>query len=922
MTKKIILFSVSSIIVISLILLGYYYFAKDKQTVNSQALNAIPLDAVLIFQSNNALNFFDALASENQIWHELQTIETVKNLNNNILYLDSVGKKYDNINSFLGKSPLVISTHIVGKATFDFLFLISINDAEYAEVSKTIKEIVGSNGIFTERTYNKEKIIDVKITKGNGFSYSHSNGVFMFSYTSILVEDGLRQINLEDNFLTDRNFVKVSNTAGKNVDANIYINFKTFPKFASIFLSQNYKSYINSFTNFANWSELDLTMKNDVFLLNGFTYSNDSTNNFLNIFNSETPQSSNFESILPSNTSLFCAIGFDNFAAYNKNFKKYLEKEGKLSSQKEQLNKLNDKFHINLEKVFSEFIENQAVLAYTDINSLDPDQNIFALIQTKSKKLAEERMVEAIKDHASQSNREFASYINVCEIDQETKFPIYESPTQYISANLFGSMFSKVNGKYFTFIENYIVFSNSVAAISNFIHANILQKTMQNDLAYAKFTEYLSSKSNFYFYMSTSRSLPLISHYIDKDLAKNIEKYTNTFQKFQAIAYQFSASKNMIYNNFVIKFNPVYKDPPRTAWECHLDTNILFKPKLLINHETNEKEIFIQDINNTIYLINETGGKLWQKKLDEKIISEIYQIDYFKNGKLQILFNTKNRIYLIDRNGNHVERYPVNLSSPATNGIAVFDYDDSRDYRFVIATADKKVTLYSTEGNVVTGWGFNKTESFVKNEVQHFRVEDKDYIVFSDSLNTYLLDRKGNTRIKPKSTFPRSKNNLFTIENATKLNEARLVVTDTSGNIIKIKMDGTVEKFKIETYSSKHYFDFQDVDADGKSDYIFIDDKKLEVFNSKKESLFTYEFDEQITLKPAYYNFGTKDRKIGVSSEIESKIFLFNQDGSLYEGFPLRGKTLFSIGSLNNSKSKFNLIVGSDNNFLYNYEVN
>jgi hypothetical protein len=53
----------------------------------------------------------------------------------------------------------------------------------------------------------------------------------------------------------------------------------------------------------------------------------------------------------------------------------------------------------------------------------------------------------------------------------------------------------------------------------------------------------------------------------------------------------------------------------------------------------------------------------------------------------------------------------------------------------------------------------------------------------------------------------------------------------------------------------------------------------------------------------------------------ENRIYLFNSDGKLYEGFPLQGNTPFSIGNFGDSLSRFNLVVGSRDNFLYNYRV-
>ena len=87
------------------------------------------------------------------------------------------------------------------------------------------------------------------------------------------------------------------------------------------------------------------------------------------------------------------------------------------------------------------------------------------------------------------------------------------------------------------------------------------------------------------------------------------------------------------------------------------------------------------------------------------INSEIFQVDYFRNGKLQLLFSTRNELYLIDRNGNFVEKYPVKLRSPATCGLSVFDYDNNRDYRLFIACEDKHIYAYTKEGNLACRMG-------------------------------------------------------------------------------------------------------------------------------------------------------------------------------------------------------------------------
>jgi len=376
----------------------------------------------------------------------------------------------------------------------------------------------------------------------------------------------------------------------------------------------------------------------------------------------------------------------------------------------------------------------------------------------------------------------------------------------------------------------------------------------------------------------------------------------------------------MTYNNIYLQYIPEIKEEATTVWESHLDTTSTFKPILVTNHYTKENEIFVQDLNNKIYRINKVGRILWKLQLNEKINSEIYQVDFYKNGKLQLLFSTENKIHLIDRKGNYVERYPVKLRSPSTTGLAMFDYEKNRDYRVFIPCKNKNVYLYNIEGSLINGWNFKQTDTRVTNPIQYFRVKTNDYIIFSDLHRTYILNRRGEERINIKDQFSRSKNNSFFLDKTN--NKSSFVTTDTSGLIKYINLDGTVKSKQVGSYTANHFFDYQDINADGFNDFILLDNKKLEILKFDGSVIYNYKFDEKIDYRPIYYYFSYDDKKLGLVSKTSNELFLFNSDGSIYKGFPLKGNTQFTIGYLENTRNQFNLIVGSKYNFLYNYSVN
>jgi len=112
-----------------------------------------------------------------------------------------------------------------------------------------------------------------------------------------------------------------------------------------------------------------------------------------------------------------------------------------------------------------------------------------------------------------------------------------------------------------------------------------------------------------------------------------------------------------------------------------------------------------------------------------------------------------------------------------------------------------------------------------------------------------------------------------------------------------------------------------DMTRDGIPEFLFVDGDELEVIRQNGKRLFSFKVKEQISDMPDIYKFSASDVKIGITDRSRNRIYLINSDGSLYNGFPLEGSTRFSIGYFKGSESRFNLIVGSENNFLYNYSI-
>jgi WD40 repeat protein len=292
-------------------------------------------------------------------------------------------------------------------------------------------------------------------------------------------------------------------------------------------------------------------------------------------------------------------------------------------------------------------------------------------------------------------------------------------------------------------------------------------------------------------------------------------------------------------------------------------------------------------------------------------------IDYYGNGKFQLLFSGKNWLHLLDRNGNYVERFPVRLRSPASGPPALFDYDGTRDYRIVVPGEDRYIYAYDKSGNVVKGWKPFRTNGVVKTAVRFFRVSGKDYLVAADNVTLYFLDRTGNIRLglkEPVVMAHGSEIRLFTGQ------QPALVLSSPDGVVQIIAFDGKVTKTSLGKFGIDHTFDFFDIDGDGFGEYVFIDKGILYLYDNDKSEVFQRDFGSVYTEGPINFVFSSSDRKIGLFDNSKKLIYLVDQKGNTMKGFPLRGASAFSIGNLSD-RNEFHLIVGGDDNFLYNYKL-
>lgn len=897
------------------VIIGFYIYLKQQQSPDIDTISAVPVNVAILAEIKNPDSFLSEIVQNNRFFKELAELPGIDELNKNLKKVDSLTRENDKLTDLRKNKTFTFSLHEVGNKQFELLYLMHLSGRyEANQLLKQINMLVKGPAKISESKYNQVKVYTY-VDPQSKFYYAYHRGILMGSKSEILLQNAIRQVESDVNIKSQEGFLILKETEGNHADANVYIHFEWFQKFYQKIITPSVlKEW--GISQIGDWLELDLNLKNQTVLFSGFGNPSKNPENFYSLFEGQQPQSIKFQKFVPMGAESFAAFGISDLPKYQQKLQKLMESIGQEErfqiNQQQLADALGDNYKRQLHEAFQKEI---AQVTFADGSTL-------FFVKTKGYNQALELIQNWVNFYAENTKTSAKSLRHDYKIDKESHFPIYKFPIDYFPVRMFGPWFKSCKAEYVTAFDDYLIFGSSVRELSQVIYNNVLQKTLAYDGAYSQFGDYISSKVNGYTFVSLSGSGNFLSEFITPEAFNYYKANQSTIHDFYALSWQFSVENKMIYNNFIFRHQPSNKIKAATQWETRLDTALAFKPQLVVNHYTNEKEILVQDMKNTLYLINKAGRIIWRKKLDEPILGEINQIDYYKNGKLQYLFNTKSKIFMLDRNGNFVERYPIKLAAEAVNTLSIFDYDNRKNYRIFIPAKDKKVYCYDIEGKIVSGFRFAGTDEAIISPVQYVRNQNKDFILVTDVSRIYLLDRRGSLRIKLNKQFNPSKNNQFEYQPANSSRQGRLIRTDENGMIYYIYFDGKVESESVGEFSSEHYFKLEDVTGDKVSDFVFVDGKKMQVFSITGKKEFEQDFSTEIIDEPAFYKFSANQVAIGITETSARKIYLFDTSGECMEGFPLPGKTRFSIGVLEPGSGRFNLIVGGDEQYLYNFKLN
>lgn len=850
------------------IVVGYLRLATHQD--NKRPLyDALPSNSAIIFSFPNALRTFSHIDTQSYA-NEVYGLSVISNMKHK---LDMVDSLLSGVGYTLSGTPMLASVHATSKKDADILYLIELAPSQ----SERFFSDLQAGGIkMKQRSFRQLAIYDVTSNIAAPLTLAYNEGVLIASAAPFLVEEALLQMIERPSILTDPNLSRIVNMVSEDVDVSVIVSPGNLHVLDELMWASN-AAFKDDLHQWADRIALDVTFRDNDLVLTGYATSTDTS--YLALHQQPATYVFDADKVMPGNTAHFIYSTFSG------------------------LNDTGEDDPLDLDNYLKELLNGEIVTGVMESLDDELDNDRFHLLKLTDVDRTEQGLAELQRLLGNDESGDIA---------------------QLKCGNAFDALFSEqvniANDPFYAIVGEYLLIAESEAIIERFIK-NTQQRTLYQSLVYQQFHQHITSTSNVSVYVAPNLLREILPILLTEELANDAAEHWSAVKNVQGGIMQFTSYEGMFFVNGYVQFKqdggaPIVIENAgdgKSIWRGKLDSTINSRPWFVEDlTEKNDHDVVIQDVTGRLYYMDKSGKLLWSKDLNEPIIGDIHQVDLYKNGKLQLVFNTATQIHLIDRLGNNVEQFPISLPAKAANGMLVVDYDNRRNYRYFVACENYKIFGYYANGKPLPGWSPKARVGTIPFPMQHLLTDGKDYLIATNIDGTLLyFDRKADRRARPirlKTGFDQpfalhATDKGFTMTNVSR--DRKLYTVDEAGEAIEQDLGNLPEPFTSAVLNNEG----KSIIALVQKNMVTLIDDTLGVLKQQEVS--------NIDRPARVVKWPTGEEYLCLVSAADNKIYLYNADMELYPGFPLDGSTTIDVvAGLFGDKDEYTIIYGDKDNFI------
>ena len=488
----------------------------------------------------------------------------------------------------------------------------------------------------------------------------------------------------------------------------------------------------------ADWMAFDVTSKSDVpvSLMGTMLYEGE-PDEFLTVLENCRPGVSEVAEVLPSYVSSVVTLPIKGVEEYIAAYQSFIDSRQALQGFKARQKTLGESAGIMPEDLYRLLDVKELASAALVVNSKLEHINLIRVGSRDAALIFKGNEVTSLKEASTQ---------------------VYSWAYPSFLASVFGKRFEVSDESCFTYVDGWII-SGSKAAINEYVENGALDYTLKEYMADAGKSSLMSEKSAVAvaYYLLTADAKKLSAD-IRPDMLKVVSSLVAGCD-YAPVIFTLTEDKEQMRASVEIHALSMQKTKAPTH---ERDTVVLVPsgPFEVRNSHTGKVNIFYQNAQKAICLRDETGKDLWGVPLGKSVCGTAYNVDYYANGKLQIIFGAGSSIYVIDRLGRYVTGFPLDLRKEITLGPDVYDFSGARKYNIMVLHKDNTIQMYNLKGKQPEAWKGITAEETIKALPELIKVGAKDFWVVRTSIQTLIFPfyggepltvMEGDSKIRPDS---------------------------------------------------------------------------------------------------------------------------------------------------------------------------
>ena len=499
----------------------------DKYTV----CQGIPADAVFIVETPSFNSIHDKLYG-NKIWTSLKEYPYFEAYHTNLDLADSLCNAYPVLRKLLIDRPFAISCHLISNAAYDFLYVCDLGKLNVIQAfDGMIGKVFGKGKIRKKEELTEITVEDLKLY------YGIRANLLFFSLSPELAKRGMQAC------ACPQEKAKLSLSGDMTLD----LNHQRLEKLlALVFTGAGETTDSSVFEK----TELALNLKNKALYFKGKTYPNRSYFSLLSALNLIDGAKSGVKEIIGEHVAAYVSLCFSSFIELENilleeykvnNLKQYAEYE-------RMLTRLDKYLGVDIAALFTSWIGTEIAVIKPAVDKENRLDNLVLAVRSKDVDLAKDQLGYLTEQISRKTPVRF----------REMEYNGYQ--ISYLSLKGFfklflGPLFKKFDRPYYTFIGDYVVFSNSSSTLANMIKDYSLGNTLAHDEKYNGVMNQLEDKNNIYGYISSPEMYEYVYHALKQEARTELLKNKGAFLSLESVGFSMQNAGSAYETHMIANHN-------------------------------------------------------------------------------------------------------------------------------------------------------------------------------------------------------------------------------------------------------------------------------------------------------------------------------------------------------------------------------